>query len=177
MAHGPLVIEPHVVAKHAHVKQVVEVLATGDKRVEGHTGKGTGVQGHQTAAHVVGARDAGARECLFHPAIKLNALGPPAMTDAHLVRRGQRRSIAVVEITAFDQDRQALARLLPQCIGRTLHKVGIDDGLVVIQKDNRVVSQHSGAGKAHVANGAVTAQAHALTRALGRDLRHTIGDT
>ena len=99
------------------------------------------------------------------------------MADARLVRGSQRRAVAIVEIAALDQDRQALTRLLPQRIGRALHKVGVDDSLIVIQKDNRIVSQHGGAGKAHVANGAVTAQAHALTRALGRDLRHTIGDT
>ena len=120
MAHGPLVIEPHVVAKHAHVKEVIQVLAAGDKRVKGYTRKGAGVQGHQAAAYVIGARDAGARERLFHPAIE--------------------------EIAALDQDRQALTRLLPQRIGRALHKVGVDDSLIVIQEDNRVMPQHSGAG-------------------------------
>ena len=86
MAHGPLVIKPHVVAKHTHVKEVIQVLAAGDKRVKGHTRKGAGVQGHQAAAHVVGARDAGARERLFHPTVELDALGPPTMADARLFR-------------------------------------------------------------------------------------------
>ena len=176
VAHGPLVIEPHVVAKHAHVKEVVQVLASGDKRVKGHTGKGAGVQGHKAAAHVVGARDAGARERLFHPAVELDALGPPTMADTHLVRGSQRGSVAIVEVPALDQNRQALARLLTQRVDRAFHKVGVDDGLIVVQKDNRVVAEHGGAGKPHVANGAVTAQAHALARALGRDLRHAVGN-
>ena len=98
------------------------------------------------------------------------------MADAHLVRGSQRGSVAIVEVPTLDQDRQTLARLLTQRVGRALHKVGADDGLVVIQEDNRVVAEHGGAGKPHVANGAVTAQAHALARALGRNLRHTVGN-
>ena len=99
------------------------------------------------------------------------------MADAHFVRGGKRRSVAVVEITALDQDRQALARLLPQRIRRALHEVGIDDGLVVVDEDNGIVAQHGGAGQPHVADGAVTAKAHALARPLGRNLRHAVRDT
>ena len=99
------------------------------------------------------------------------------MANAHLVRGSQRRPVSIIEVSALDQNRQALTRLLAQCIGRALHKVGIDDGLVIIQKDNRVVPQHRRAGKTHVADGTVAAQAHALARTLGRDLRHAVGNT
>ena len=68
------------------------------------------------------------------------------MADAHLVRGRQRGSVAIVKVTALDQNRQALTRLLAQRIGRALHKVGVDDSLIVIQKDNRVMPQHSGTG-------------------------------
>ena len=99
------------------------------------------------------------------------------MANAHFVRGSQRRPVTIIEVPALDQNRQALTRLLAQCIGRTLHKVGIDDGLVVIQKHNRVVPQHRRAGKTHVADGAVAAQAHALARAFGRNLCHAVGNT
>ena len=99
------------------------------------------------------------------------------MANAHLVRGCQRRSVAIVKVTALNQNRQALTRLLAQRIGRALHKVGIDNGLVVVQKDNGIVTEHRSAGKPHIANGAVSAQAHALARALGSNLRHTVGDT
>ena len=98
------------------------------------------------------------------------------MADARLVRGSQRRAVAIVEIAALDQDRQALTRLLPQRIGRALHKVGVDDSLIVIQKDNRVMPQHSGTGQPHVADGTVASQAHALARTLGRDLSNPICD-
>ena len=99
------------------------------------------------------------------------------MANAHLVCGRQRRSVSIVKVTALNQNRQALTRLLAQCIGRALHKVGIDNGLVVIQKDNGIVAEHRSAGKPHIANGAVSAQTHALARALGSNLRHTVGDT
>ncbi len=98
------------------------------------------------------------------------------MADARLVGTCQRRALAIIEVSALDQDREPLAGFLAQCVQGALHKVGADHALVVVQKDHGIMAQDRGNGQAHVADGPVAAQAHALARALGGDLRDAVGD-
>ena len=177
MLDHPGVVEPHVHTGKAHVEQEVQVLTAGDKRVEGHAAKRSRVYGKATTAHVIRTRDARARKGALHPTVELDALGPPAAGKTVLLRGvGQRRAGLVVEVAALGEDGQALARLMPQAVQGLLQEIGGKHHFVVVQEHHGVMTENGGAGQAHVANGAIATQGHALATNLGRDRGNAVHD-
>ena len=173
----PCVVEPHVHARHAHVEQVIQVLAARDVRVEGHAPEGPGMHGEATAAHVIRPRDARARKGALHPPVELDALGPPPAGDAVLlggIREG--RTGLVVKVTALGKNGQPLACLMTQAVHGLLHEIGGEDHLVVVQEDHGVVPEDGGEGEPHVPDGAVAAQRDGLAAHVGRDRAHALHD-
>lgn len=134
------------------------------------------MQGEQAAAHVVRPRDARAGERPAHPAVELDALGPPAVRGIGLRGVRQRRALAVVEVAALGEDRQPLARLLAQGVQGLLHEIRTEHDLVVVQEDHAVVGEDARGGEAHVADGPVSAQGHRLARGARGDPVHAVAD-
>ena len=162
VAHAPRAVKPHVVAVHAQVEQVVQVLAARDGGVEAHLAEHAGAHAEAAAAHVVGAADARAAQRAVHPLVELQAFGPPAVLPPR-ARDGRVRGVVHVEVAAaLRGDLQALARGEPHAVHGVNQEVLVQGNLVVVQEDHHVVVEHGRDGQPHVADGAVAAKRNGI---------------
>ena len=154
MAHSPLVVEPRLEAVHAQVDEVVEVLATRNERVEAHAAQRLVVHGGQAAAQRVRARQAGAAHGLLDVLVVELVLLPGAVVPVALVGCAP-RALAVEEVAGLDEDRDAAAGLSAQAVAGALDEVLVLDDLVVVDEDDRVVTEDGREREADVADGAI----------------------
>ena len=65
--------------------------------------------------------------------------------------------------------------MLPQGIESLVHEIGTEHHLVVIQKDDGVMTKNRRHGQTHISNGSVAAQRYGLPYDVGGKLRHAVG--
>ena len=149
-----LVVEPDVAAVHARVDEIVEVLAAGNPRIERDAAIRIRMQDHATAAADVGTAQARAAKDALDVVVEIGRLVPEMVIPGHVLGR-LGAVVAVVEKTGLGRDDRPRRSLARDAVHGALEKVGIGDDLVIIDEDDRVMTEYRGDDETEVSNGAV----------------------
>ena len=162
VARVPRAVKPEVEANEPQVKEVVEVLAAGNPRVEGRARVGFGMDGQAAAAGVVGTADARTREGAAHPGVELGPLGPPAFPELCLALVGDVRAGLVDKVAGLGKQAQVLAGELAQAPDGLDEELARERDLVVVHEDHDVMPEQRRGHEAHVADGSIAAKRDGL---------------
>ena len=158
MQQTELIIKPDIVTVHARVYEIVEVFSAGNPRIEGDIAIRIGMQHHAATTAYVGTAQTRAVQGALDVVVEVGGLVPEAVIPRHVLR-SLGAVIAVVEEAGLGRDNRTRRGLACNTVQGTLKKIGVGNDLVIVDEDDRVVTENRGGNETEIADGTIARKA------------------